>query len=109
MEPPARELLEKSPFPDEKIFRMSEHRHGQNDGLWITAQDPNPEDVAESEHVVDRHSSKLCVWVGFAHCGKAELCLFAEHGEVLLQHHPPKFCFAVYGRKQERGELPAGW
>jgi hypothetical protein len=66
-------------FSDEKIFRMSEHRHRQNDGLWITADDPNPDDVAALEHVVDRHSIKICVWAGFAHCGKAGLCLFSEN------------------------------
>ncbi len=56
-------------FSDEKTFRMSNRRHRQNDGLWVSVDD----DMDELTHVVDRHSGSVSVWGGVSWYGKLPL------------------------------------
>lgn len=67
-------------FSDEKIFKLQNARHRQNDGLWVQTEDANDELV----HTVDRHSTTIQVWGGISYWGLPKLVFIADsnNGEV---------------------------
>lgn len=60
-------------FSDEKTFRLNGKRHQQNDGLWVSVDEPDEHDLKELTYVQDRYSGSVSVWAGVSFYGKLEI------------------------------------
>eukprot|EP00301_Raphidiophrys_heterophryoidea_P009410 c1382_g1_i1.p1 GENE.c1382_g1_i1~~c1382_g1_i1.p1 ORF type:complete len:285 (+),score=57.03 c1382_g1_i1:304-1158(+) len=65
-------------FSDEKTFSLAAHRHRQNDGLWILKDGPDPVDLHDLTHVVDKYAGQVSVWGAVSWWGKLKLCLMTQ-------------------------------
>ena len=63
-------------FSDEKTFYLSVSRHRQNDGLWISADNPTPEELELVQDRSGRHSPSISAWGAVSWDGRSELHLF---------------------------------